>query len=333
MTDRHISRRKFLSKLGTGFIGTLIGGVGAGSVINHWNTSQNNSPMVPLEGLQVAPATLTTASGIKIHHIQTGWVAVKRSHRAYDGIDGMGILAIATDKFWTEWLPITAWAIENPEGVIVIDTGETARVYQPDYYQAGDAVFYGSFLRFAVTPEDEIGAQLTTLGIPPDEVRWVVQTHLHGDHMGGMHAFPNAEFIISAQDYPMSVGALPYHYPDWLNPTFTTFTGEPLAGFDGSYALTDAGDVLIVSTAGHSNGHQSVILRDGDLSFFFAGDATFDEQQLQDVITAGIVANPTESRTTTQRIQDYVRSTDTIYLPSHDHNTRSRLLNQTITTL
>jgi squalene-hopene/tetraprenyl-beta-curcumene cyclase len=31
-------------------------------------------------------------------------------------------LAIFTDRNWTEWLPIYAWAIEHPEGVIVVDT-------------------------------------------------------------------------------------------------------------------------------------------------------------------------------------------------------------------
>jgi hypothetical protein len=30
---------------------------------------------------------------------------------------------------WTEPLPIYAFAIEHPEGVIVVDTGETARVW------------------------------------------------------------------------------------------------------------------------------------------------------------------------------------------------------------
>ncbi|MGB7339844.1 MAG: N-acyl homoserine lactonase family protein [Phototrophicaceae bacterium] len=332
MVDQDPSRRTFLSQFAIGVAGTLLGGIGVGNAMNYWATSQNNSPDVPLQGLQIAPATLTTASGINIHHIQTGWVAVKQAHRAYDGLDGTGILAIAMDKSWTEWLPISTWAIEHPEGVIVIDTGETARANQPNYYQTGDDVFYKSFLRFAVTPEDEIGSQLQGLGIPPQEVRWVIQTHLHGDHMGGMRSFPNAEFIISPLDYPRSTGALPYHYPDWLAPTLVDFSGESLIGFDGSYAVTQLGDVLVVPTRGHSNGHQSVILRDGDLSFFFAGDTTFDDEQLRQITTAGIVADVQTSRHTLDRIQSYVQSTPTIYLPSHDHNTRLRLLNQTTMT-
>jgi putative intracellular protease/amidase len=34
---------------------------------------------------------------------------------------------VFVDRHWTEWLPICAWVVEHPEGVIVVDTGETAR--------------------------------------------------------------------------------------------------------------------------------------------------------------------------------------------------------------
>ena len=41
-----------------------------------------------------------------------------------------------TDRHWTEPLPIYVWAIEHPEGLIVIDTGETSRASQPGYFSA-----------------------------------------------------------------------------------------------------------------------------------------------------------------------------------------------------
>ena len=38
------------------------------------------------------------------------------------------------DKRWTAPLPILAWAIEHPEGLIVVDAGETARATEPGYF-------------------------------------------------------------------------------------------------------------------------------------------------------------------------------------------------------
>ena len=62
---------------------------------------------------------------IRIHAIRTGSVAIKECQRVGRGTGQVGRqISILTDKEWTEPLPIYAWAIEHPEGVIVVDTGE-----------------------------------------------------------------------------------------------------------------------------------------------------------------------------------------------------------------
>ncbi|MEM7801566.1 MAG: N-acyl homoserine lactonase family protein [Chloroflexota bacterium] len=328
---RGITRRQMLQLIGAGGAGAVLGGGISNRITAGWFQNILSGPRNPMKGVQEPAVTHVTRSGIKIHNVQTGYVAVKTAHRQYDGPDGRGILGIALDRNWTEWMPIHTWVIEHPEGVLVVDTGETERATRSGYHQGGDAVFYGAFLRFALSAEDEIGPQLNGLGIPSEEVRWVVQTHLHGDHMGGMGYFSNAEFLISPQDYPASTGALPYHYPEWLSPTLVSFDSDPIAAFPGSYPITRARDLFIVPTPGHSNGHQSVVLRDGDDHYFFAGDTSFDDVQLREIMTPGIVADPPLSRTTLDQIQTYCRSFDTVYLPSHDPNARERLISKTFT--
>ncbi|MDX1995319.1 MAG: N-acyl homoserine lactonase family protein [bacterium] len=280
------------------------------------------------------PVSVTTPTGLRLHSIQTGWVAVKAAHRQFTGPDGTGLAAIALDPRWTEWLPIHTWVIEHPEGMIVIDTGETARMAEKDYTTCdpGTNFFYRSFLRFNVTPEEEIGAQLRTLGIPPAEVRWVVQTHLHSDHVGGLSAFSQSDVLVPSQDYPSALGTLYCRYPDWLNPTRVEFTPGHLPGhlphFPRTKSLTRAGDVLIVPTPGHTEGHQSVVLLDGDTTYFFAGDTSFTEAQLLAGKLGGIALKPREGRETMRQIRAYAGSRPTVYLPSHDPDSRRRLLEQ-----
>jgi hypothetical protein len=68
---------------------------------------------------------------LQIHLLQTGLVRIKSAQRRRR----LGGLArVILDRTWTEWLPIYAWAIEHPEGAIVVDTGETARTSEPDYF-------------------------------------------------------------------------------------------------------------------------------------------------------------------------------------------------------
>ncbi|MEM6891914.1 MAG: hypothetical protein AAF636_27935 [Pseudomonadota bacterium] len=129
----------------------------------------------PVQALATAPASpppvsVQVSSRIRLHMIQTGWVAVKEEYRAYNGAVRLRIPVIMASQNWTEWMPITAFVIEHPDGVFVVDTGETANIADPDY-AACDAVtgmFYGRNLQFSLTAKEEIGAQMRQLGLAPE---------------------------------------------------------------------------------------------------------------------------------------------------------------------
>ena len=120
---------------------------------------------------------------MKIHAIQTGTVALTTAWREGVGHGRRRLLNTLLDREWTDPLPIYAFAIEHPEGVIVVDTGETARVAEPGYLPRWSP-FFRFAVRESVRPEQEIGPQLERLGIEPSAVRQVVMTHMHTDHAG-----------------------------------------------------------------------------------------------------------------------------------------------------
>src|SRR5262245_15543323 len=126
---------------------------------------------------------------MRIHAISTGTVAIKERQRRGVGHGVMRQLNMLRDTSWTEPLPIYVWVIEQPEGVIVVDTGETARTAEPGYFPRWHP-YYRIGLREWVQSEQEIGPQMRALGIAPEDVRWLVLTHLHTDHAGGLHHFP-----------------------------------------------------------------------------------------------------------------------------------------------
>ncbi len=66
----------------------------------------------------------------KIHAIRTGSVQVRQAQMVGKGHGLSRVTNMLTDKDWTEWLPIYAWAIERSDGVVLVDTGETARVHR-----------------------------------------------------------------------------------------------------------------------------------------------------------------------------------------------------------
>ena len=110
-----------------------------------------------------------------------------------------------SDRRFTDWLPIYCTVIEHPEGLIVIDTGipatPTIRLYFPPHIRLLQRA-----APFQITPEQEIGAQMQARGLDPRDVRWVISTHLHQDHDGGMGCFPNAEFLIAREEWAAGAG-------------------------------------------------------------------------------------------------------------------------------
>ena len=268
---------------------------------------------------------------MKIHAIQTGTVAVTEKWREGVGHGNRRLVNAIADRKWTEPLPIYAFAIEHPEGVIVVDTGEDARASERRYFSRwhpGVRAF-----RAWVEPAQEIGPQLERLGIAPGDIRWVVMTHLHTDHAGGLHHFPDNEILVTREELEFGSGfrgrvrgyVANTHWPDWFRPTTIELAPEPVGPFPESLRLTDAGDVTLVPLPGHTPGQIGVLVDDGDHSVFLAGDSAYTQELMLRGKPDGVGADERAELLTHERIQAFAAENPTVYLVAHDPETGARL--------
>jgi glyoxylase-like metal-dependent hydrolase (beta-lactamase superfamily II) len=278
-----------------------------------------------------ATATKSTPDGITIHPIRTGSVRVRVNQIEGRGRGPIRLLRTLTGAVWSDWLPIYAWAIEHPEGVIVVDTGETTRAAEPGYFPAWNPYFRHG-VRFRIRPEEEIGSQLENLWLDPGQVRWVVMTHLHSDHAGGLSYFPHSEILIDRHEFAMAAGLrgrirgyMSNHYPRWLRPSFIEFLPQPIGPFERSRPLTAAGDVVIVPTPGHTAGHVSVIVRTDGMTYFLAGDTSYTQALMVTGKIDGVSPDEAAAHDTLARIRELARQEPLVYLPSHDPASIDRL--------
>ena len=275
---------------------------------------------------------------MKIHAIQTGTVAIKSRQVQARGHGARRQLNMFVDRRWTEPLPIYAFAVEHPEGVIVVDTGETARSTQPGYFPRWHP-YYRYGLRLQVTPEQEIGPQLARLGIAPADVDRVVLTHLHTDHAGGLHTSPaprsssRARTLRSPRACAGACAAIRTTAGPPGSPRPSSICAHEAYGpFPQSLALTKAGDVTLVPLHGHTAGQLGVVVEDGDHSVLIGGDSAYRE----DLMLRGVIDGPSPdeaaARLTHERIRALAAQTPTVYLVAHDPQTAARLAERRVVT-
>jgi N-acyl homoserine lactone hydrolase len=269
---------------------------------------------------------------MNVHAISTGCVKITRNWQVGRGPGPLRLLFTLLDTRFTDWLPIYVWVVEHPEGLIVIDTGIPANANAPII----DPPFMRLVQRAAVFdikgPDEEIGPQLRHLGFAPQDVRWVIQTHLHQDHDGGLAYFPKAEVLIARDEWEAAQGArgrqngyLNWRWPKWLAPRLVDFGPDPEGIFRGRYTLTQAGDLHLVVTPGHSRGHLSVLLDEGERTVCFAGDASYTQALLLAGKVDGIAPDPAAERDSHQHLLRLAAQRPVVYLPSHDPDAARRL--------
>ncbi len=267
---------------------------------------------------------------MKIHLISTGQVKISQNFRVGKGKGAMRLINALSDRRFSNWLPIYCTVIEHPEGLIVIDTGIPATANDPVYFPPHIRLLQRA-APFQITPEQEIGAQMRARGLDPREVRWVISTHLHQDHDGGMQHFPNAEFLIGREEWAAGAGwggrMNGYFNGRWSNisPRLIDFTGRAYHSFGRSEAVTQAGDIRLVPTPGHSKGHLSVVIEQGDQIIFVAGDAAYTQDLLINDVIDGVGPDPDAQHETHRRILELAARVPTIFLPSHDPEAEDRL--------
>jgi len=269
-----------------------------------------------------------------IHAIQTGSVRIKTAQVAGRGRGLRRRLAVFTDREWTHWLPTHAWVIDHREGVIVVDTGQGTHLLE-------SAKSLHPYMRwevaFRIERDQEIGPQLRTLGIGPRDVKRVVLTHLHCDHDGGLTHFPQTEILVSRGELDVARGwkgrtrgYLPHRWPSWFDPAPLDLTATAVGPFAASRRLTMAGDVVAVATPGHTAHHLSVIVVDSSVTYFLAGDASYNQRLMLAGTVDGVSADDNVAGSTLAAIRRFASDSPTVYLPTHDPESAMRLASRRV---
>ena len=164
-----------------------------------------------------------------------------------------------------ERLVVNAWLVRHPEALILVDTGIAEHLPPADV----------KALKFVRIP---ILEALAGLGVEPGEIDMVLNSHLHADHAGGNLHFDHAEIFVQ----PAELAAA--REPDYSVPEDLDLDGGRYREREGDYEFLPG--IRVLSTPGHSPGHQSFMLKTDAGRLILAGQIYRDASSFGRAVTA-----------------------------------------------
>jgi glyoxylase-like metal-dependent hydrolase (beta-lactamase superfamily II) len=229
--------------------------------------------------------------------------------------------------------------IEHPQhGVILFDAGYSTRFH--DVTRKFPDRLYALVTPVTISPEDVAVHQLKQKGVAASDVRMIVVSHFHADHIGGVGDFPQAQYVYQKAGYDFVRGLQGFarvckggFLPGLLPSDFEARSRPVLAGdanalcpapFKSGWDLLGDGSIVLVDLPGHARGHSGLLVSASDgHRYFLVGDAcwsarAYREKRLPFPITRLIFDDWTAYRETLHGLHDLNRrDPDLRIVPCH----------------
>jgi N-acyl homoserine lactone hydrolase len=207
-------------------------------------------------------------------------------------------------------MPVAAYLIRlDDDKLVLMDTGMSRlHIDDPDLTWRGTPT--AELMSPVMTREDSLLFRLDQLGVAPQDVDYVINTHLHFDHAGNNDLLGAATFFVQREQYEYAKGNPGYPNQYWNLPSLSY---ELL---DGPQALFTG--VRVIPTPGHTRGHQSVILRLPETgTVVLCGDAVYCQDNYDHDAWDG-QEDPATARESAMRLLSLSRAEDATMFYGHD---------------
>ena len=190
--------------------------------------------------------------------------------------------------------------IQTEEEIVLVDTG-IGELPEPHskFYQVDRA--------------QTLVQSLKNEGLNPEDVTAVINTHLHMDHVGNNKLFCNAKTIVQKAESDYAYNPHRFQRAAYIQ---DFLEGLDFITVEGDYTFSDTID--IVSTPGHTPGHQSVVVH-GDKDYIYCGDIAPLRENLEKRNIVGVLYNPVDAL----KSLDQLRALKGVHIFAHDNEQMS----------
>ena len=217
----------------------------------------------------------------------------------------------------------TCWLIKHGNECLLWDTGvpETS---------LNDPKGWSTLPKLIVYHLDKsLTVQLAAIGLKPRDIGRVAISHTHGDHIGNMALFPSATIVMQQAEYSW------IHSPNGPNDNVNQLMalarkllGKPknLQLIDGDTDVFGDGSVTLISTPGHTPGHQSLLVHLKVSGFIIlSGDVVHLKENFEKNIVPSLNTNKAESIASMERVRELIATYKATLFINHDKRQTDKL--------
>lgn len=205
-----------------------------------------------------------------------------------------------------EKIKVPIWCAGATDGVhkVLVDTG----IRDPIEYRKAEP---------GVEQEDDqetVAAVRKVMGWEPEDVDIVINTHLHCDHSGSNSKFKNAKFYIQKREWEAAFNPIVPEAPFYDQLCYDKYAVNYFQWqfLDGDYEV--APGLRVITTSGHTRGHQSVLFDCEQGVVCVSGDICNVAENVNGNLEPNIVVMVPETYESFKRI----RQSSHFILPGHE---------------
>jgi N-acyl homoserine lactone hydrolase len=175
-------------------------------------------------------------------------------------------------------LPIPSFLINHPKGRVIFDSG-LHRDLQVGTERLGSL---GKVFKVHYRAGDDLAARLQARQIAPERIDYLINSHLHFDHVGGNADLPNAKVILQRREWEAAADPELAKRNGYNRADFDL--GQQLHLIDGEHDLFGDNSVVCIPTYGHTAGHQSLRVRTEKGEAVLTADSCYMRMVLDEMV-------------------------------------------------
>lgn len=173
-------------------------------------------------------------------------------------------------------VPVLSFLIDHPKGKVLFDSGMHPTTQHDPKGRLG---FLADIFQVHFHPGEEISSRLRSLEVDPESLAFVVASHLHFDHAGGLESLPNARLVVQRREWEAGQDAELAAKNGFDRKDYDL--GHDRLEVAGEHDLFGDGRVVCLPTHGHTPGHQSLRVRLDGGDVVLTGDACYFRRSLE----------------------------------------------------